>query len=54
VNSERDVNEAQTAIVDHLQALDQLVASFSSFCASVFLVKTVRFFRELLVEHRLD
>ena len=40
------------AMVGHLDALDLSSISFSSFCASVFWVKVVRVFRELLAERR--
>ena len=52
VTGERGMEWCVKAMVGHSQALDLLSISFSSFCASVFLVKMVRFSRELLAEHR--
>jgi hypothetical protein len=52
MTEERGAEWGAKAMVGHRQALDLLSISFSSFCASVYWVKMVRFFRELLAEHR--
>jgi hypothetical protein len=52
MTEERGAEWGAKAMVGHRQALDLLSISFSSFCASVYWVKMVRFFQKLLVEHR--
>jgi len=52
VTGERGAEWGAKAMVGHRQALDLLSISFSSFCASVFWMKMIRVFRELLAEQR--
>ena len=52
VTGERGAEWDVKSMVGHREVLDLLSISFSSFCASVFWVKMIRFFRELLAEHR--